>query len=373
MKFDKTAHKHLKRHSNGVFYCTVGGEERSLRTKDEAVALIRADLLRAEIRFAGELAIKYRVNDLFTEYLDVKRDQRDGKIPRARKLASTTFREIDDIFKNHLLPTFGNYRLSQITSGAWARYCDKSVVSDLKNHRKVLQGFLKWCMRKDLMRAVPDISHIPFHKRRTRKIIKPNELEKIYSHAEGSLLLFLSLALYNGLRRKEAMTLTKSAVNLKDRYIVVLGRHNKRNRERAIPINETVAKLLEERFHDLQRFKVNSEWIFPNHVDPKRHAHLGGLKTAWKTVLKKSDLKDITWHDLRATFEKHMNTRTDFTDVQKEKFADATMAVQKRIYVTMDQDDLRGIENSVNLPKLEEIIAGRIKSDRKTVGKRGFE
>jgi integrase len=244
------------------------------------------------------------------------------------------------------------------------RYCKRSLVSDLKNHRKVFASFLKWCVWSGYLRVAPDISYLPEHVRRPRRIIKPHELELLFKNANGSLLLFLSIALYNGLRRTEIMTLTKERVNLKDRYIVIPKKFNKLVRERSLPINKTVAALLDARIKEHVRLGIKTKWIFPNALSAARHADLSGLKTAWRTTKNKAGLTDITWHDFRATFEKDMNKHNQFTDMQKEKFADASLKVQKDIYVNMDHEDLRGLENSVKLPMLEKIIKAKLPSGK---------
>ena len=63
-----------------------------------------------------------------------------------------------------------------------------------------------------------------------------------------------------------------------------------------------------------------------------------------------------------------MNKSQSHTDVQKEKFADATMDVQKRIYVSMDHEDLRGLEDSVKLPSVSSIITNSFLRSGKTPG-----
>lgn len=129
--------------------------------------------------------------------------------------------------------------------------------------------------------------------------------------------------------------------------------YNKNRRGRRIPFNAIVHEVLEER---RQAQGGKGGWVFPNADDPRRHAHITGLKTAWHTCLKKAGLEDVTWHDLRATYETFAHKSVAHTDTQREKFADASADVQRRIYVTLDHADLKGLEDVVQVPGLGEII-----------------
>ena len=339
MKFQATEKENIKRHESGFYYLQQGGLH-ALKTKDWSEALVRAQIKKAQLDdFPNQVAHTNKISHLFAIYLAERRqgDSRGG-----------TIYEIELISKNHLLPYFGNKTLNQITSGLWKKYC-KTKHCDLANHRKVFKGFLDWCADEDFLTGAPDISRIPGWQRRKRRIIKPDELVKIFTHAQGSLRLFLALALYNGLRRGEIMSLEWA--NVGQGFIRITKANNKRNRERSLPVNQTVMHLLQDR-----REASKGPWVFPNAKDARRPAYVSGLRTAWQTCLKKSGLDDITWHDFRATFEKYAHSKKGFTDTQIEKFADATMDVQKGIYVSMDYEDLKGLEDVVYIPELEKIL-----------------
>lgn len=365
MKFEHTSDTNLKIHPvSRVYYYVKGAFQRSLKTKDPKEAKRRMKIIEAEREFAGTAAMRLKVGEVFPEYLKEKRDQRDGKLAKKKVISPGTYREIDNLSRLHLLPYFGKKTLAGVDTLTWIKYCDQSKVSDLANHRKVMTGFLKWCKTKGHLTSMPDITSIPNHERRQRRIIRPNELRDIFKSAQGSLRTFLSLALFNGLRRTEIMTLTWDRISLKERFLVVDKRFNKKRRGRSIPINEILVTVLAEHREKQLAAGVKSPWVFPNARDPRRHAHVDGLKTAWHTCLKNAELadEDITWHDFRATFEKYAHKSTAHTDTQREKFADATIEVQKRIYVNMDHEDLRGLENSVSVPGLPQIIQNQTPS-----------
>lgn len=354
MKYEHTTDVNIKRNpSSKTYIFKRGAIEKSLKTTDWKTALLRKKLQLAEFDFAGEVAFVHSFGEVWPDYREYKKDQRDGKINKRKKISHNTYREIEHIGRNQLEPFFGKMKLGKINSQTWTRFCDQVDLSDLSNPRKIMSGFIKWCMEKGYVQAMP-MMRIPDHERRRRKNLKPEALEKIFEHSKGAMLVFISLALFNGLRRKEIRTLALDRVFVKERYIVIVGIFNKKRRERSLPINGFVADVLDKWVAQLP---PNSKWLFPNKVDAKRHADVGGLKKQWAKVLVAAKLKDIQWHDLRATFEKHLNKNKDFTDMQKEKFADAKLDVQGKIYVSMDHEDLKGLEEAVNLPKLAEIVS----------------
>lgn len=364
MKYEATTDINIKRNPQSkIYYFVRGSIEHSLRTTDWSEALLKKKFKMAEIDGSGMVAMKHKVGDLYKlGYLDDKKKQATGKLKGKKIISPGTLNEIEYVFESHLLPFFKAKSLAQVNSVLWSKYCSNATVSDLANHRKVFQGFFKWAKRKGYILSLPDLTEIPYHKRRRRRIIKPQELEAIFTHAHGSLFLFLHIALYYGLRRKEIITLGWAGIDLAERFITVEGAFNKKRRMRSIPITDQTVGLLEAR----KASTGKSPWVFPNAKDPKRHADVTGLKGSWSRCLAKAKLKEITWHDFRATFEKHMNSSVNFTDMQKEKFADASLRVQSSIYVNMDHDDLRGLENSVSLPKIEEITRGKSLGSGKT-------
>jgi integrase len=362
MKFEHTDDVNLKIHPvSRVYYYVRGAASKSLRTTDFKEAVARKKIIEAERDFSGAKALKLKVSTILPEYLKEKQKQRDGLLPKKKVISHGTYDEIEDLFRLHLTPYFGKMTLAQVTTSAWNKYCDRSKVSDLANHRKVMQGFLKWCKAKEFLMGLPDITAIPSHDRRQRRIVKPDELRAIFKHCSGSLKTFLALALYNGLRRTEIMTLAWARIDLENRFLAVEKRFNKKRRGRSIPINQIVINVLREHRTRQVDAGIRSPWVFPNAKNPKKPADVSGLKTAWRTCLRRAfqpTQPDITWHDFRATFEKYAHKSLVHTDTQKEKFADASMDVQKKIYVSMEHEDLQGLESVVEVPGLPQIISG---------------
>lgn len=370
MKRLATEMPNLKRDSvSGVYYYRKGKVELSLKTTVWEIAISKHKLLSSTVDDIGTLAYRHKVNDLYKEYLSIKTLQSQGKLKKTKSIGVRTLEEIEGVFRRHLIPFFGNKKLSDCNERLWERYCAQAPVSDLTNHRKAFSGFLKWCKVRGYLKYLPDITAIPLHHKRQRRIVKPEEIREIFSRSKGNLLLFLSIALFMGFRRKEIMTLKWRNVSFLNRSLLVEGVDNKMGRSREVPANTIVLSLLKAKKDELTAKGIGTPWVFPNANDPSRHAAVCGLKTAWHKVLRDAKLVDITWHDFRATYEKYAHKSTGYTDTQKEKFSDSSMDVQKRIYVSMDADDLRGLENVVKVEGLDVVFAEKIKTLGENAGK----
>lgn len=358
MRFNHTTDKNIKQHpETGVYYFKRGSIEISLKTKDWNEAVTRKSLKVAEIDAVGTVGLKFTVGALAAKH---RADRHADK-----SLRKGTKSEMDYIFDDYLLPFFGKKKLIKVDAVSWGQYCKHHSDLDLANHRKVFSVFLKWCLEKGYLRAMPYITKIPKYRRRKRRVLKPDELKRIFKHANGSLLTFLTLALYNGMRRKEIMTLRWSKVNLVEQHLEVTEEFNKKSRKRSLPINEIVTAVL----FTHKRSSITSAWVFPNRKDRFKHADVSGLKTAWRTCLKRAELSDITWHDFRATYETHMDKSTEHTEIQKHKFSDASKDVRSRIYVNMEHADLVGLESVVKVDGLADIISHHVS----TRGEQGMQ
>lgn len=356
----------------GNYYTRIGDTELCLETSDIAVAATNLAYQDTLTTRYGAAAYKFKVRDMFPKFLAAKK----------KELRSSTFQSYEKLWKSYMEKSLGKLYLADVDQKAWDKYCDAhDSVADFQNHKNLVHSFLVWCAQKRHIGSISVLKN-PSHKRRRRKIIPPTHLALIFQRAHGSLLLFCSMALFMGMRRTEIITLEWLRADLVGKSITLRDEDVKTDDGRHIPMNSTVYSLLVERLSEQQDAKVKTKWVFPNAASSKRHASPSGLMTAWRWCLldcglaekvptkgKKSKYKIVvqyTWHDLRATYEKYSHLAQGFTDTQREKMVGADIDVQKRLYVSMGPDDLRGMEEVVTkqLPELSQII------DRKTVAQK---
>lgn len=357
-------------YANGIYYVRIGDRERSLRTNDFATARKRKAEIMALLDRTGFASAGLRFGGIIDDYKAFRKTQLETKVQRKgnkaergrRTISLATFKEIEDLWELHLGPYWKGVRLIKADTEKWTDYTEQVDVIDLANHRKVFLGILKWCVTKKYIKTIPALP-IPKVHRRERRVLKNHEVRKIFEHAEGSILLFISMYLFMQMRRKEIMTLRWSNIFFLEKYLVLDKSEVKIRKGRALPINPFVHQLLRARKNAQEKKKMTTDFVFPNRKNQHRHADLSGLKTAWNTIMRKCGWETgyITPHDLRATGEAHAHKDNSFTDTQREKFAGASIDVQKKTYVNFDASDIRGLESVVKVQGLDKILKSKTK------------
>lgn len=103
------------------------------------------------------------------------------------------------------------------------------------------------------------------------------------------------LAINTGMRRGEIFDLTWENIDIANRMITVPGWAAKSSQTRHIPMNEEVLITLSNL---RQSFGGNGILVFENPFGER----FGQIKTAWGNLLKRAQISDFRWHDLRHHF-----------------------------------------------------------------------
>jgi len=130
--------------------------------------------------------------------------------------------------------------------------------------------------------------------RRLRYLIK-EEINRLVAAASRHLKPIIVLAVNTGMRRGEIFNLKWSYVDLKNRFIEVI--KSKNGEKRVIPINKTLLEVL----HRLPR-RIDSPYVFPGKKGKKRT----DCKKSFRTAMRKAEIEDFCFHDLRHTFASHL-------------------------------------------------------------------
>ena len=164
-----------------------------------------------------------------------------------------------------------------------------------------------------------------------------------------------------GMRNMEISKLRWDEIDLEKSALRINPKSNRTRKMRVIPINPFVLTILKQR-----KSFIRGDWVFPSRKPSKLpHFSKGSFRKGWARVLRIACInRNITPHDMRATFETHMHKNNSFTDTQREKMAGAAIDVQKNIYVNMSVDDLRGLESSVQISGLDSILQEKIGGKR---------
>lgn len=362
-KRSPTRWPNVVRYPDGTYYAFIkplhGGasKEVSLRTKKAMQVPDALKIAEYRAQLAGFSGSRIYFNDVVDDYLAEKRN---GAYVTKKKWKPRTAIENAKIIEKHLRPFFGKKKLTEIDHRVWADYVSRQAVSDYMNHRNLLWNFLKWCVYKNWLPAMPMEFLLPEHKRRPRRILKPHEIRGIVEKSTGLLEIFVHLTLFDGLRDEETRLAEFADVNVARSFLMIPD--SKTNEPRAVPLLSYTLNLILA-----QRKRSKGPYIFPNRRNAKRPASKGWFRKSWKKMLKAANLEgeDITPHDLRATSEKYVSKLTRFTDTEREKMFGSSVEIQNSTYITeFFVDELRGMEAAMldsekGVTGLEEILQSK--------------
>jgi len=360
----KTTEPNLVRYENGSYGYRRGDFEESLGSfPSEKLAIEYKRHFEAMKDQVGIRAFKYKVKDVWPMYLEER--EKEASIPRKgrRLLSKRTLTETKDLYQRHLRPFFAPRKLSEIDDVLWARFVRECEVDDMTNLRKVFGHFCRWAKSSGMMRVLPEFK-IPQVQRRERKLISKDQLKAIVSHSDGTLLLFVSMYLFMGIRRGEQMQIRWESISFEGRSLEIRAETSRTRTRRNVPINNYVYDLLVARRKAQVDAGLKTGWVFPKRNNPSEPMSESGINKSWATMIKSAGLMglDIKPHDLRATYEHYAHLRNDFTDTQREKMAGASIEVQRQIYLNaFGANELRGLEEVVQVEGLGQIITQKTK------------
>jgi integrase len=259
---------------------------------ENALAAVRADVLRGEYRFAQDVRI--RLKDFEDEYLDyVKSRQRACGIQKQR-------------LKN-LMPFFGDKFLSKITLDDIIAYKkmrrqtiyysneDKGIMKTVKGatvNRELacLRHVFNVAKLKKKFFTENPIRHDEFYPepKKIDRILDREEIARLLESAAPHLKLAITLALCTGLRKSEILAIKWKNIDFQNRLIII--EKTKSGRMLEIPMNEIVLDLLA----GLER---QGEFVF--HNEDSSAGHLLDIKRSFNTARKKAKLPEFRFHDLR--------------------------------------------------------------------------
>ena len=319
-----------------------------------------------DLKASGATNLKDNFRGLSVPYLKDRKEEAENP----ELLSQSSLAECETMFIKHLNPFFGNFLPHQIDQPLFEEYCmakrkqkvkwRKKIGLNLKNHRKVLNHFMKWLFHRKAIKnlvtfEIPKKARV---KHRERIVPEDKEVLAIFKFSTGNLLIYVVLYALMGLRNMEILGLAWADIDFVKNTIFVRGENNRTRKDRSVPMNDFVRSLL------LAKKALSiSKWVFPRQKDNKRHMYKSAMQMVFKRMLVRAKVNlDLTPHDLRAFFETHMSQNKDFTDTQREKMAGADIDVQKKIYIKMQAEGLRGLENSVKIEGLSDLLSSKIES-----------
>jgi len=127
------------------------------------------------------------------------------------------------------------------------------------------------------------------------RYLDSKEANSLLNNCQGYLRSIVVTALNTGMRKGELLVLKWKDVDFQNRKVTV--RKPKNNEIRVIPMNKT----LYEELSELSK-RSDSEYVFAN----KDRQPFGDIKKGFSAALKRAEIEDFHFHDLRHTFGSHL-------------------------------------------------------------------
>lgn len=259
------------------------------------------------------------------------------------KNKASTYKSYADTIRLYINPAIGSIRLSLLAPVQVQRLLNDLHASGLSARtvaytrsvlRSALHQALKWGY---VVRNAAALSEAP---RQITKQITPlteNQAKHLLQAVEDHRLAALYyLALGMGMRRGEILNLHWSDVDLTQGNVSV--REGKtRSSTRTIPLSPALVKTLQAHWERQQqeRTELGTDWrehglVFPSEVGTPLSGR--NLVRHFKSVLKKADLPDIRFHDLRHTCATLMISQGTHARVVMEVLGHSQISVTMNTY-----------------------------------------
>ncbi len=292
--------------------------------------------------------------------LDCRRKEiREGKLPDTKRI-SYKFAELaksyskwaerqrifptKKIWIRQLIEVFGNENVSDLNT----RIIENWQSERLKRNKPATVNRVLSCLKHMVNKGVDwDMaSEETLKKVRKVKLLEENnkrlrfltieECQRLLNCCTPHLRPIVTVALHTGMRRGEILGLKWEQVDLRHGFILLDKTKNKERRE--IPIDDTLRELFEEIPHS-----VESVYVFTD----KDGNPYKSVKRSFNTALRKAEIHDFRFHDLRHTFASHLvMAGVDITSV-KELLGHKSLTMTMR-YSHLSQGHKRKAVNTLD-------------------------
>lgn len=166
-------------------------------------------------------------------------------------------------------------------------------------------------------------------------------LYEVLGHTNKHLEPIITCALQTGMRKGEIFNLRWSSIDFEYGFIELL--ETKSGKSRKIPISERLRSIL---FNNLQA-NTGNEYVF---INPETGKPYTDIKHSFHTVLKRANIKNFRFHDLRHTVATRLATNNIDLIVVKEILGHSKIETTMRYAHAIPKRKLEAIEvlNSYN-------------------------
>ena len=242
------------------------------------------------------------------------------------------------IFRNHLLPAFGNLKLDQITKSAISLMIQQKVAAGYKpgtvnrilaNLKTVLSKAVEWeigGLEKNVAKQVKALRDPPHHDRFLTQVEAERLIAAVHSSNSPMLRYIIPFMLFTGARKREALDARWQYINLENATWTIA--ITKSGKPRHIPLSpQAVGVLIKAKATAERLMGRSSEWVFPNPTTGKPYT---SIFQPWDICRRAVGLGDVRIHDLRHSFASALVNRGMTLYDVKEVLGHSNIATTQR-------------------------------------------
>ncbi|NIP39236.1 MAG: site-specific integrase [Candidatus Dadabacteria bacterium] len=197
---------------------------------------------------------------------------------------------------------YGSYKLNEISSEIIDSYKaqrqnDGAKNSTINRELTIISGLFSYAYKNKKFFGINPVSEAGKLEDNTvmERILKPGEETKLLACCEGYLKDIVQIALNTGMRQGEIFRLRWDWIDFNNNFIALPQTHTKSKKERKIPLNQTVRKILMKR----KLSSGGSDYVFmsPQGLDQ----YINNVTRSFRTACKKAGIENLRFHDLRHT------------------------------------------------------------------------
>lgn len=276
---------------------------------------------------------KVKFEDFVNDYIELhakhKKSFRSSYLNSIKQLLGAFSGRFLDEIDAYSIATYKNKRQQAVS--------DASVNRELACLKSIFNKAIEWQKIKE-----SPASRIKLFKERNARTryLTENELSRLLTHSPERLKAVIVIAINTGMRKSEIQNLRWREIDFTTGVITL--EHTKNGERRHIPINETVKKaLLDQNEHG------KSEYVFI-----KSDGEPYNVRKSFETALKKADIKDFVFHDLRHTFASYLVMRGVDLNTVRELLGHKSLEMTLRYSHLSQSHKMDAVQklNSVFLP-----------------------
>jgi len=196
---------------------------------------------------------------------------------------------------------FGEWRIADISREALEGFQRQRPRVAGNRNLSVLRAMFNWAVVSGLMPSSPfKVGTVPVVKLRRetarKRRLQTGEEDRLLAAANGLAPIVIA-ALETGCRRGELLSLQWEQVRFAPRAELFLpADKTKAKKDRRVPLSGRLQRLLEARRHDPAGDPLPAgAFVFGDEIGRRRRS----MKTAWRLTIKRAELDDLHFHDLR--------------------------------------------------------------------------